>query len=177
MTETPRSATTVAVIGTGEMGSAMARRLLDRGHSIRVWDRSPGPLEALATAGAEVAGDPQEAVTGAAVVLTMLPTADVVTGLMIGGGAIDAMATGAAWAQMGTIGVRETAGLDSAVRHRRPDVMFVDAPVSGSRIPAERGELKRSRPVAKKPPPPSIRSLPLSAAARCGWGPPARAAG
>jgi 3-hydroxyisobutyrate dehydrogenase len=135
------AAATVAVIGTGAMGSAMARRLLDQGHPVRVWNRSPEPFEALASAGAEVAGDPRAAVAGTAVVLTLLPTPAVVTDVMVGGDVVGAMTPGAVWAQMGTIGVDATVQLDAAVRERRPDVRFVDAPVSGSRVPAERGEL------------------------------------
>jgi 3-hydroxyisobutyrate dehydrogenase len=60
---------------------------------------------------------------------------------MIGRGVVDAIRPGAAWAQMGTIGVEATAALDAQVSARRPDVFFVDAPVSGSRAPAEAGEL------------------------------------
>ena len=71
----------------------------------------------------------------------MLPTAAVVNDVMVDGGVLGAMAEGAVWAQMGTIGVDATLQLDASVRGRRPDVMFVDAPVSGSTIPAERGEL------------------------------------
>ena len=52
-----------------------------------------------------------------------------------------AMAPGAAWAQMGTIGVAATGELARVVAARRPDVLFVDAPVSGTRGPAEAGEL------------------------------------
>jgi 3-hydroxyisobutyrate dehydrogenase len=60
---------------------------------------------------------------------------------MIGRDVVDAMAPEAVWVQMGTIGVEATEALVSAVRARRPDVRFVDAPVSGSRHPAESGEL------------------------------------
>ena len=48
---------------------------------------------------------------------------------------------GAAWAQMGTIGLAETTGISSRLGELRPDVMFVDAPVSGSKGPAEAGQL------------------------------------
>ncbi len=132
---------TVAVIGTGAMGSAMARRLLVHGHPVHAWNRSSEPLPALGDAGAEVTDDPRHAVAGADVVVTMLPTAAVVTDVITDGGVLDSMAEGAVWAQMGTIGVDATLELDTSVHNRRPDVMFVDAPVSGSTIPAERGEL------------------------------------
>lgn len=108
---------------------------------MHAWNRSPDPLAALREAGAEVTGDPLEAASGSEVVLTMLPTAAVVTEVMVDGGVLDSMAKGSVWAQMGTIGVDATLQLDATARDRRPDVMFVDAPVSGSTIPAERGEL------------------------------------
>jgi 3-hydroxyisobutyrate dehydrogenase len=133
--------TTVAVIGNGVMGSAMATRLIDAGQTVRVWNRSSEPLEVLGKAGAVVARDPSDAVAGATVVITMLPTAHVATEVMVGGGVLDVIAPGAVWAQMGTIGIDATRAFDEAVHDRRPEVLFVDAPVSGSKIPAERGEL------------------------------------
>jgi hypothetical protein len=49
----------------------------------------------------------------------------------------EAFANGAVWAQMGTIGVEATTGITARLAQIRPDVMFVDAPVSGSKGPAE----------------------------------------
>jgi 3-hydroxyisobutyrate dehydrogenase len=131
----------VAVLGAGTMGSAMARRLLSCGFEVRVWNRSPEPLRALAESGAETFSYGRDAVRGADVVLTLLPTADVVTEVMMDAGAIEAMEAGAVWAQMGTIGLEGVERLGNTVRAKRPDVLFVDAPVSGSRAPAETGEL------------------------------------
>lgn len=135
------SGTRVAVIGTGTMGTAMARRLLLAGATVDVWNRSPEPAKELGELGARVHDEPHQAVAGALVVLTLLPTGDVVRDVMIESGVIDAMAPGAVWAQMGTIGTDATATLVTAVTARRPDVHFVDAPVSGSRAPAEAGQL------------------------------------
>jgi 3-hydroxyisobutyrate dehydrogenase-like beta-hydroxyacid dehydrogenase len=53
--------TTVGFLGAGSMGSAMIARLLQAGHDVRVWNRSPGPLEMLAAAGARIAHEPNEA--------------------------------------------------------------------------------------------------------------------
>jgi 3-hydroxyisobutyrate dehydrogenase len=133
--------TRIAVIGTGTMGTAMARRLLAAGATVDVWNRSPQPAKELGELGARVHDEPHQAVSGAPVVLTMLPTGDVVRDVMVERGVVDAMAPGAVWAQMGTIGTDATAALDAAVTARRPDVHFVDAPVSGSRAPAEAGQL------------------------------------
>src|ERR1700677_2928545 len=76
----------VAVLGAGIMGSAMARRLLSDGFRVTVWDRSSSVTASLAEAGAVAAGSPQEAVRDARVVITMLPTADVVTSVVLGQG-------------------------------------------------------------------------------------------
>jgi 3-hydroxyisobutyrate dehydrogenase len=132
---------TTAVLGTGIMGAAMARNLLTAGLSTTVWDRSPSAAESLVAAGAAVAPTPVEAVRGARVVITMLPTADVVGSVMLDGAVVTAFDHGAVWAQMGTIGVDATVEIDAKLRSERPDVMFVDAPVSGSKGPAEAGQL------------------------------------
>jgi 3-hydroxyisobutyrate dehydrogenase len=140
--ETSRGDTVrTAVLGTGIMGSAMARNLLSAGLPTTVWDRSPAATTPLSEAGALVAASPAEAVRNAHVVLTMLPTADVVSSVVFDGGVAEALARNAVWAQMGTIGLTATAGIASQLGRLRPDVLFVDAPVSGSKGPAETGQL------------------------------------
>ncbi len=131
----------VAVLGTGIMGSAMARNLVSAGLRTTVWDRSPAATAPLSAAGALAAASPAEAVRDAHVVITMLPTAAVVTSVMFADGVVQALAEGAVWAQMGTLGVPETAGIVSQLAQLRSDVLFVDAPVSGSKGPAEAGQL------------------------------------
>ena len=138
-TENPR--TEVAVLGTGIMGSAMARNLVAAGLRTTVWDRSTSATAALSEAGALAAASPDEAVADARVVITMLPTADVVNSVIFDGGVATASAEGAVWAQMGTIGVTATTQIAGRLGELRPDVMFVDAPVSGSKGPAEAGQL------------------------------------
>ena len=131
----------VAVLGTGIMGSAMARNLVAAGQRTTVWDRSPSATGPLSNAGALVAASPAEAVGHARVVITMLPTAEVVDSVIFAGGVVPAFAEGAVWAQMGTIGIAATAEIAGRLGQLRPDVMFVDAPVSGSKGPAEAGQL------------------------------------
>jgi 3-hydroxyisobutyrate dehydrogenase len=131
----------VTVLGTGIMGSAMARNLLSAGLRTTVWDRSPAATAPLREGGALVAAAPVEAARDAQVVITMLPTADVVTSVIFEGGVADALAQGAVWAQMGTIGLAETTEISGRLGQLRPDVIFVDAPVSGSKGPAETGQL------------------------------------
>jgi 3-hydroxyisobutyrate dehydrogenase len=136
-----REMTRAAVLGTGIMGSAMARNLLAAGLPTTVWDRSAAVTAQLAGAGAQVAASAADAVRDARVVVTMLPTPDVVHDVIFDGGAAGEFADGAVWAQMGTIGVAATAEIASRLGRLRPDVMFVDAPVSGSKGPAENGQL------------------------------------
>jgi 3-hydroxyisobutyrate dehydrogenase len=71
----------------------------------------------------------------------MLPTAEAVSSVMIDGGAATSLAQGAVWAQMGTIGLTETRQLAARLAQLRPDVLLVDAPVSGSKGPASAGQL------------------------------------
>jgi 3-hydroxyisobutyrate dehydrogenase len=131
----------VAVLGIGIMGSAMARNLVKAGLPTTVWDRSASATGALSAAGAVVASSPSEAVRDAEVVVTMLPTAEIVNAVVFDGTVAQAFSQGAAWAQMGTIGISATAEIVGRLAELRPDVMFVDAPVSGSKGPAETAQL------------------------------------
>lgn len=131
----------VAVLGTGIMGSAMARRLIVANLRTTVWDSSPSATSPLREAGAQVARSPDMAVQEAAIVITMLPTADVVNEVIFDGKVAEAFSPGAVWAQMGTIGLGATIELARRLRDLRPDVLLVDAPVSGSKGPAEAGQL------------------------------------
>jgi 3-hydroxyisobutyrate dehydrogenase len=131
----------VAVIGLGIMGSAMARNVVAAGFPTTVWNRSPQVAAPLVELGATAAEGAEEAVRQADVVITMLPDAAAVTSVMIDGSVLEAMAPGALWAQMGTIGVQATVDLAATVQSTRPDVLFVDAPVSGSKGPAEQAQL------------------------------------
>lgn len=139
--QTEQRITKVAVLGAGIMGSAMARTLVAAGWSTTVWDRTPAATAPLRAAGASVAGSAAEAARDAHVVITMLPTAEIVTAVVFEGGVSDAFTPGAVWAQMGTVGVSGTTDLAGRLNRLRPDVMYVDAPVSGSRGPAESGQL------------------------------------
>jgi 3-hydroxyisobutyrate dehydrogenase len=136
-----RSSQSVAVLGTGIMGSGMALNLLTAGLRTIVWDRSAAAMARLADAGAFAAESAADAAAEADVVITMLPTADVVRSVVLDGGVIEAFRPGACWAQMGTIGVADTDRLASQVATARRDVLFVDAPVSGTKGPAEAGQL------------------------------------
>ena len=129
----------IAVLGAGTMGSAFARRLLGAGMRVSVWDPSHAGAARLADVGAQAADTPQEAVRDADVVITMVPTIDSIEETMPH--ALPAMRPGATWLQMSTIGVEGTERAIALGNQLRPDVVFVDAPVSGSKTPAEQGKL------------------------------------
>jgi 3-hydroxyisobutyrate dehydrogenase len=129
--------TTVAVLGTGIMGSGMARNLIGAGMDVTVWNRSPDRARPLADAGARMATDAAEAVAGADVVVTMLFDTDAVAQVMEW--ALPAVAPDTVWVQASTVGLDGTDRLAQlAAAH---DVGFVDAPVLGTRGPAEEGTL------------------------------------
>ncbi|MCU1378242.1 MAG: hypothetical protein JWN29_1225 [Acidimicrobiales bacterium] len=131
----------VTVLGTGTMGSRIAANVCRAGIATAVWDKSPANAAALSDLGATVASSAAEAVAGADIVITMLPDADAVMSVFDEQGTLNALAPGAIWVQMGTIGVAATDRLAALRAERRPDVSFVDAPVSGSKDPAESGQL------------------------------------
>jgi len=128
---------TVALLGTGTMGAGMATNIARAGLPLRVWNRSREKAEPLAGAGAVVAGSPAEAVEGADLVLTMLFDVDAVASTMEEARA--SLAPGAVWVQQSTVGVE---GSDRLVALARDlGVAYVDAPVLGTRKPAEDGAL------------------------------------
>jgi 3-hydroxyisobutyrate dehydrogenase len=131
---------TIALLGTGNMGAGMGRNLLGAGFEVRAWNRTAAKAEPLAERGATVAGSPAEAASGAGIVLTMLADGPAVEAAMTGSsGALAALGDGALWVQSSTVGVDDTRRLaELAAQH---GVEFVDAPVLGTRQPAEKGEL------------------------------------
>jgi 3-hydroxyisobutyrate dehydrogenase len=136
----PMSGPTIGLLGTGIMGAPMARNLAAAGMSVRAWNRTRERAEPLAADGVEIAGSPGEAVTGADVVITMLADTDAVLAATEGAdGALAAMGEDAVWAQMSTVGVVGTDRLIALARER--GVGFVDAPVLGTKAPAEQGKL------------------------------------
>lgn len=131
----------VAVLGLGGMGRPMATNLVRAGLPTFVWNRSPERARELGEQGAEVADSPADAVRQADVVITMVTDADAVLSIATDQGMLAAMPRGAIWAQMSTIGVAGTERLARLVSEQRPDVVLLDAPVAGSRGPAEQGKL------------------------------------
>ena len=129
---------TIAVLGAGStMGFAMAHNMLKMGLRVRAWNRSADKAKPLEHDGAAVFQSPAEAADGAGLIVTMLSDADAVIET-IQAAAPDAEA-GAAWVQMSTIGERGTERCIELAREH--DVGFIDAPVLGTKGPAEQGKL------------------------------------
>jgi 3-hydroxyisobutyrate dehydrogenase len=130
--------TKVAVLGTGIMGAAMARNLLAAGMEVSAWNRSREKAEPLEEDGAEIADNPADAARDADFLLTMLADADVVEEA-VAGDALPALAEDGVWLQMSTVGEDGAKRLAETANEHGVD--FVDAPVLGTRQPAEQGQL------------------------------------
>ncbi len=124
-----------AVLGTGTMGAAMARRLVGSGSDVAAWNRAPERAAPLRTEGIAVSDSVADAVAGADVVLT--PLFDVNAVLSIVRPLVDALEDDAVWLQCATVGPQGMAAIGDAAG----DVPMLDAPVLGSRQPAEEGAL------------------------------------
>jgi len=131
----------VAVLGIGAMGHGMAASAVRAGIPTIVWNRGPEAARDLAELGAEVAGTAADAARRAAIVVTMVTDADAVLSIAADQGMLAALARGAIWAQMSTIGVAGIDRVAAMAGAQRPDVTLLDAPVSGSKDPAEHGQL------------------------------------
>ncbi|MCI3271725.1 NAD(P)-dependent oxidoreductase [Streptomyces cylindrosporus] len=128
---------TVSVLGTGIMGAAMARNLARAGHTVRAWNRTRAKAEPLAADGAHVTDTPAEAVQGADVVLTVLYDGPAALDVMREAAA--ALRPGAAWVQSTTAGIEAVPELAAFAEEH--GLLFYDAPVLGTRQPAEAGQL------------------------------------
>ncbi len=131
----------LAVLGLGTMGTAIAQTAQRSGVPVVVWSRNPAASEPFLKVGLEVARSVDEAAVGADVIITMVTDADAVRSIAREQGLVEALRPGAVWAQMSTIGVAATEQISALVESQRPDALFVDAPVSGSKVPAENGTL------------------------------------
>jgi 3-hydroxyisobutyrate dehydrogenase len=133
--------TTVAVLGTGHIGAAVAHVLLTAGFTVRVWNRSTEHAAAVVAAGAVPARTPAEAVTEADVVMTTITGDRAVASVMVaaGGGALDAMRPYCTWIQMGNISPSWTAEL--AGRAAARGIAFVEALGLGGEQAARAGRL------------------------------------
>ena len=131
----------VAVLGIGAMGHGMAISAMRAGIPTIVWNRTPAATRDLAGLGAEVAASAVDAARRTAIVVTMVTDTDAVISIARDQGMLAALRPGAIWVRMGTIGVAGIGRVAAMVAAERPDVTLLDAPVSGSKHPAEHGQL------------------------------------
>lgn len=130
----------IGFIGLGTMGEPMAANLLAGGFPLVIWNRTAGRAERLEGLGARVVRDPDEVFAQCEIVLAMLadgPALDEVLGR--GTPAFETRVKGHLLVNMATIPVAYARGLDDALREAGGT--YVEAPVSGSRKPAEAGLL------------------------------------
>lgn len=127
--------TSVAVLGIGTIGEPIARNLAREGLDVRVWNRTHEKAEALAEDGASVCDTAAQAARDAEIVLSVLADADATAETV----EEVEFADGAVWLQMATVGVEGAERLAELAEEK--GVAFVDAPVLGTRQPAEEGKL------------------------------------
>ena len=128
---------TVALLGTGTMGLPIGLNLIKAGLTVRAWNRSADKAKPLADAGGTVTAAPGEAVEGADIILTMLFDENSVAEVL--NQAQGQVKAGAAWIQLSTVGVEGEAKL--AELATQLGLIYIDAPVLGTKKPAEDGAL------------------------------------
>jgi 3-hydroxyisobutyrate dehydrogenase len=128
---------TVAVLGTGIIGAAVARNLQKNAFNVNAWNRTYEKATALSVSGIEVFEKAEDAVRGASIVLTVLKDGHAVLEAMKA--ALPGLAKGTIWLQLSTVGVKANEELTSFAEQH--GLEFYDAPVQGTRGPAEQGQL------------------------------------
>lgn len=127
----------VAVLGTGLIGAPIARNLASRGFRVRAWNRTAAKAQALAAAGIQACDSPADAVRDCDIILTVLKDGPgTQTAIQA---AAPALNKGAIWLQLGTVGIEGIATLEALAEPL--GLVFYDAPVQGSRQPAELAQL------------------------------------
>lgn len=130
----------VAFIGLGGMGIEMAARLIDAGHQVTVWNRTPSRAEPLVASGARLVGSPADAARDAECIVTMLADDAAVEAVTLGtDGILAAMTPGALHISMSTISPDCAGRLTAA--HRGQGSEYLSAPVFGRPDAAARGAL------------------------------------
>jgi len=131
----------VAFLGLGQMGAPMATRLLQAGHEVTVWNRTPDRAKPLVAAGARVAGSPAEAGATAAFAITMLATPEALKEVVLDSehGLVRALGPGQVYIDMSTVGPNTVRSIAAQFPQ---GIAVVDAPVRGSVSQAAEGRLE-----------------------------------
>ncbi len=139
-TPRPTPAGRVGFIGLGLMGTPMARRLLDAGVPLTAWTRSPAALQPIVDAGAAAAASPEGVFAASDTVIVMLRNAGAIDAVLRDeSGAMHAFVAGRTVVNTGTIAPTDSLKLADDIA--AAGGTYVEAPVSGSRVPAETGTL------------------------------------
>jgi 3-hydroxyisobutyrate dehydrogenase len=130
----------IGVAGLGNMGAAIAARLLELGHQVTVWNRNAGKTKALADAGAKVAATPAELASAVEVAITILTDGAAIEDVYNGPkGLLSGNVKGKLFIEMSTVAPKvET---DLATKVRAKGAALVECPVGGSIAPARQGKL------------------------------------
>ena len=130
----------IGFIGLGIMGRPMSQNLLKAGYAVTVYNRSRGPAELLAAAGAKVATSPKDVAADSDVVITMVTDSPDVQQVILGpGGVIEAARKGLTVIDMSTISPTVTRSISAALAES--GAQMLDAPVSGGDKGAREGTL------------------------------------
>jgi 3-hydroxyisobutyrate dehydrogenase/glyoxylate/succinic semialdehyde reductase len=130
----------IGFIGLGIMGSRMAANLLKNGYELIVYNRTKEKAEPLLENGAELAGSPAEAAKVSDVMFTMLANPDAVKETALGkNGFLTSMKRNSIWVDCST--VNPSFSKEMSERSKENGIRFLDAPVAGTKDPAEKGEL------------------------------------
>ncbi|MBE0463166.1 MAG: NAD(P)-dependent oxidoreductase [Halomonadaceae bacterium] len=129
----------IAFLGLGTMGLPMAINLLNAGYAVHVWNRSPAPVEKLASLGAKVATTPDDAVKQADIVLSMLADDDATRAIVLDAQVLASLRPGVIHINMATVSVALATEL--ADSHREQGIDYLAAPVLGRVNVAEAGQL------------------------------------
>jgi len=130
----------IGFLGLGNMGAVMAKRLMDAGHKLTVWNRTESRCKPLVAAGAKLAATPAEAARGNEIVITMLFDDAAHEDVLFGdSGLLEAVEQGAVHLSMSTISVALSERLTA--EHKKRGIAFVASPVFGRPNVAEAGKL------------------------------------
>ncbi|PTX43113.1 3-hydroxyisobutyrate dehydrogenase/glyoxylate/succinic semialdehyde reductase [Christiangramia gaetbulicola] len=130
----------IGFIGLGIMGSRMAANLLKAGHSLKIYNRTKAKAEELIHEGADWCESPKAAGEGVDVMFTMLEKPDVVESLATGSdGFLAGLKKGSLWIDSSTVNPSFSERMSRLASES--GIRFMDAPVSGSKVPAQEGEL------------------------------------
>src|SRR5476651_518282 len=130
----------IGVAGLGAMGAAIAAWLIEVGHQVTVWNRSPDKTKPLADAGAKVVGSPAEVAAASEAVITILTDGAAIDDVYGGPkGLLSGEVKGKVFIEMSTVAPKVETGLAPKVRAK--GAIFVECPVGGSTAPARKGQL------------------------------------